>query len=81
MAIRPKARSLPRGKPLRARAAPPSSWISTSRTAREQLKPAAAAYAFRNQVESQLGEGTYRPEAPKVTVREVADLLLKHCGP
>lgn len=37
------------------------------------------AAAFRTEIENQLRTGTYRPDAAKVTVKEAAELFLKHC--
>lgn len=38
-----------------------------------------AADAFRIQIEGQMQSGTFRPNADKVTVREVCDSFLEHC--
>jgi integrase len=38
-----------------------------------------AADAFRIQVEGQMQAGTYRPNADKVTVKEVCESFLEHC--
>src|SRR5580704_16598470 len=39
-----------------------------------------AADAFRIQVEGQMQAGTYRPDAGKVTVKEVCESFLEHCA-
>jgi integrase len=39
-----------------------------------------AADTFRIQVEAQLQAGTYRPDADKVTVKEVCESFLEHCA-
>ena len=39
-----------------------------------------AADAFRIQVEGQMQAGTYRPDADKVTVKEVCESFLEHCA-
>lgn len=46
---------------------------------RKQLATKREADALRLQIESQLKTGTYRPDASKVTVKDVADLYLEHC--
>jgi integrase len=46
---------------------------------REQFKSRGEANAFRVEIESQLRAGTFRPEAAKVTVKELGDKFLKHC--
>src|SRR5262245_36454093 len=38
-----------------------------------------AADAFRIQVEGQMQAGTYRPDADKVTVKDVCESFLEHC--
>jgi integrase len=39
-----------------------------------------AADAFRIRIESQMQAGTYRPNADKVTVKEVCESFLEHCA-
>jgi len=46
---------------------------------RKQFDTRAEANDFRIEIESQLRSGTYRPEATKITVVELAGLFLDHC--
>jgi len=46
---------------------------------REDFEDRKAAAAFRIEIEDQLRKGTYRAQAAKTTVKEVAELFLKHC--
>lgn len=46
---------------------------------RKQFDTRAEANDFRVEIESQLRSGTYRPEASKVLVSELAQLFLDHC--
>ena len=46
---------------------------------RKQFDTRAEANDFRIEIENQLRTGTYRPEANKMLVRELAELFLKHC--
>lgn len=46
---------------------------------RKQFATRAEANDFRVEIEGQMRAGTYRPEATKVLVRELADLFLDHC--
>lgn len=46
---------------------------------RKQFATKKAADAFRIQIEGQISAGTYRADAAKVTVKEVAELWLQHC--
>ena len=39
-----------------------------------------AADAFRIHIEGQMQAGTYRPDADKVTVKEVCESFLEHCA-
>jgi integrase len=45
---------------------------------RKQFRTKAAADAFRVEVESQIRAGTHRPDADKVTVKEVAEQYVEH---
>lgn len=46
---------------------------------RRQFPSKGEADAFRVEIEGQLRSGTFRADAAKVTVKEVADLFLEHC--
>jgi integrase len=46
---------------------------------RKQFTTRAEANDFRIEIEGQLRAGTYRPEATKILVRELAELFLAHC--
>jgi integrase len=46
---------------------------------RKQFDTRAEANDFRVEIEGQMRSGTYRPEATKILVRELADLFLGHC--
>src|ERR1700730_11036371 len=46
---------------------------------RRQFDTKREAEDFRVQIEGQLRSGTYRADAAKVTVKEAAELFLKHC--
>lgn len=46
---------------------------------RRQFETRKEANDFRIEVESQIRSGTYRPDATKVTVKELAELFLTHC--
>jgi integrase len=46
---------------------------------RQQFTRWKEADRFRIKIESQLSEGTYRPDANKVTVKEVCEAFLDHC--
>ncbi len=47
---------------------------------RKQFLKRGEADDFRIEIEGQMRTGTYRPEASKVTVAELAELFLDHCG-
>jgi integrase len=46
---------------------------------RKQFATRAEANDFRVEIEGQMRSGTYRPEATRMLVRELADLFLAHC--
>jgi len=46
---------------------------------RRQFATRAEANAFRTEIEDELRKGTYRPEADKTTVGELAERFLQHC--
>jgi integrase len=46
---------------------------------RKQFDTRAEANDFRVEIEGQMRSGTYRPEATRILVRELADLFLGHC--
>lgn len=46
---------------------------------RRQFDTRKEADAFRSEIEDELRKGTYRPDADKTTVRELADRFLVHC--
>jgi integrase len=46
---------------------------------RKQFETRAEANDFRVEIEGQMRSGTYRPEATKILVRELAELFLAHC--
>ena len=46
---------------------------------RRQFTSRREADAFRVEIEGQLRAGTFRPDAARVTVKEAAELFLKHC--
>lgn len=46
---------------------------------RKQFETRAEANDFRIEIENQLRTGTYRPEATRILVSELAELFLKHC--
>ena len=46
---------------------------------RRQFATRAEAHDFRIEIEGQMRAGTYRPDATKILVRELADLFLDHC--
>lgn len=52
---------------------------TSGRRERRQFSTKREADAFRIQIEGQLRSGTFRPDASKVTVEEVADLFLENC--
>lgn len=55
-------------------------FVDTSgRRERKQFSTKREADAFRVEIEGQLRAGTFRPDASKVTVEEVADLFLNYC--
>src|SRR4051794_27886960 len=52
---------------------------ASGRRERRQFATKREADAFRIQIEGQLQAGTFRPEAAKVTVKDVCDSYLDHC--
>src|SRR5947209_3030685 len=61
-----------------------SAWLvdysdSRGERQRKHFSHKKAADAFRIQVEGQMQAGTYRPDADKVTVKEVCESFLEHC--
>ena len=67
-----------------AKGEPRAAWTvdlvdSSGNRERRQFTSKAAANAFRIMLEGQLQKGTYRPDASRVTVGDVADAFLAYC--
>jgi integrase len=63
---------------------PKSAWVvdytdSRVHRQRKHFSNKKAADAFRIHIEGQMQAGTYRPNADKVTVKEVCESFLEHC--